>query len=1307
MNVLCFLLLAGTHSYGDGSTTEEVLNVRSALYNHLFFLSPYFRMPQTPAPTEEGASQRVTFGTQISGFDENLYDANTPLNRREGYVTSIDPTALLKHDDEDQEQSSLTHEIQAAIQNVNNPSSLSITAPRHLISEAEAAAAVLHQDDPFKPYMPKTIAEKENSYLAQRRKRIAAEEAEKGKLNVEMMKQRLREKETSADLATTVPAAENEPVLDGNSQALQVAFEEPRPRKRRRRWDVSADEAASSAMTDVSLTEKFPQGAVPVQDARPPEIGSSVTGPSTLSATRTSRWDAQVGASDRLAQKSRWDTGPSDALAVSAGAKRSRWDKTPVVMGSGGALGLASSGKTGSAILDTPMLQGAGMAPELVHASRWQAEIAMRNRPFTDEELDELLPKEGFTILEPPASYKPLQTAARKLLATPVLSQPSVYLMPIEGGMSKEALGIPAEMPESLKGIEMKPEDYTNFAKILDKNSKDEDVSEEEKVERRIMRLLLKIKNGNPSVRKVAMRQISERAREFGPAPLFNQILPLLMSPTLEHQERHLYVKVIDRVLFRLADLVRPHVHKILVVIEPMLIDDDYYARVEGREIISNLAKAAGLPTMISTMRPDIDHKDEFVRNTTARAFAVVTSALGIPSILMFLKAVCRSKKSWEARHTGAKIVQQIAILMGVAVLPHLRELVEIVQNGLTDEQGKVRLITAFALAALAEASAPYGIESFDPVLKPLWQGIRQHKGKTLAAFLKAIGFIIPLMDDEFANYYAKEVNTILVREFNNPDEEMKTIVLKVVAQCVSCNGVEAKYVREEVVPEYFRCFWIRRMALDRRNFRAVVDTTLAIAEKIGGRDVIALLTGDLKDASDPYRRMVVETVEKVTEKLGLSDVDGSLEARLIDGLLFAFQAQSNINDSGGVLRALSIVVKKLGKRAKPYLQQIIVIVKLRLNNKSAKVREHAADLISSIASVMKACDEEALMGHMGTILYEYLGEEFPDVLGSILRAMKAIVEEIGIDEMKPPINELLPRLTPILKNRHEKVQENCILLVGKIANKGAYFISAKEWMRICFELLELLKAPRKAIRKSAVSTFGYIAKAIGPSNVLTTLLNNLKVQERTQRVCTTVAIAIVAETCGPYTVLPSLMNEYRIPELHVQNGILKSLSFMFEYIREMSGDYIYAVTPMLEDALIDRDLVHRQTACTALGHLALGVHGLGVEDALIHLLNHVWPNIFETSPHVINAVMFAIQGLAVALGPGEILMYLLQGLFHPARRVREVYWRIYNMLYMYAQEGMVPFYPRMTTADLNDEIDDEGFGRDRYEREELWLQFP
>ena len=50
----------------------------------------------------------------------------------------------------------------------------------------------------------------------------------------------------------------------------------------------------------------------------------------------------------------------------------------------------------------------------------------------------------------------------------------------------------------------------------------------------------------------------------------------------------------------------------------------------------------------------------------------------------------------------------------------------------------------------------------------------------------------------------------------------MKKIVLKVVKQCVGTDGVDAAYVKEEILPEYFRAFWVRRMALDRRNHKQV-----------------------------------------------------------------------------------------------------------------------------------------------------------------------------------------------------------------------------------------------------------------------------------------------------------------------------------------------------------------------------------------------------------------------------------------------------------------------------------------------------
>ena len=91
-----------------------------------------------------------------------------------------------------------------------------------------------------------------------------------------------------------------------------------------------------------------------------------------------------------------------------------------------------------------------------------------------------------------------------------------------------------------------------------------------------------------------------------------------------------------------------------------------------------------------------------------------------------------------------------------------------------------------------------------------------------LAAFLKAIGYLIPLMDAEYANYYTREVMLILIREFQSPDEEMKKIVLKVVKQCCATDGVEPQYIKDEILPPFFKHFWNQRMALERRNYRQV-----------------------------------------------------------------------------------------------------------------------------------------------------------------------------------------------------------------------------------------------------------------------------------------------------------------------------------------------------------------------------------------------------------------------------------------------------------------------------------------------------
>jgi splicing factor 3B subunit 1 len=56
---------------------------------------------------------------------------------------------------------------------------------------------------------------------------------------------------------------------------------------------------------------------------------------------------------------------------------------------------------------------------------------------------------------------------------------------------------------------------------------------------------------------------------------------------------------------------------------------------------------------------------------------------------------------------------------------------------------------------------------------------------------------------------------------------------VQVVKQCTSTDGVEPAYIREEILGPFFRAFWNQRMAMDRRNYKQLVDTTVEIAQKV------------------------------------------------------------------------------------------------------------------------------------------------------------------------------------------------------------------------------------------------------------------------------------------------------------------------------------------------------------------------------------------------------------------------------------------------------------------------------------------
>jgi splicing factor 3B subunit 1 len=633
--------------------------------------------------TFDPSSQRTDVSTKASlteSFDTSLYD-HEGGDRFEGYNTSI---AVVDGDDDDEMEEDTSRRLVGQY-----------TASKEQINEFAHGNGVEEEDILLGREKSARIADRETDYQKRRLNRVLTP--------------------TRADpFAANRQAGAAE---DGESYREIMARRELEREEERVKRAIEEKAANGEIAHHVATLTKEDSGSP--SDKENKDAGSTEV--VTAGRKRKQRWDVASDSAGTVAQsadskvkRSRWDQTPAigGAAVDETPRRRSRWDQAPAAT------------PIGNQGLVTPMHPSQMGGPVLPTA--FGTDISMRNAPLSDEELDMMLPSEGYKILEPPPGYAPIRKIAQKLMTTPApAGVPSGGFM-MQDPESGRALG--KQLPTEIPGVGdlqfFKAEDMAYFGKLTD-GSDENEMSVEELKQRKILRLLLKVKNGTPPMRKTALRQLTDNARQFGAGPLFDQILPLLMERSLEDQERHLLVKVIDRVLYKLDDLVRPYVHKILVVIEPLLIDQDYYARMEGQEIISNLSKAAGLAHMISTMRPDIDHADEYVRNTTARAFAVVAKALGIPALLPFLRAVCRSKKSWQARHTGCKIVQQIPIAMGCAVLPHLKGLVDCIGVCLSDDQSKVRTQASLAIASLAEAANPYGIESFDDILHPLWTGAR------------------------------------------------------------------------------------------------------------------------------------------------------------------------------------------------------------------------------------------------------------------------------------------------------------------------------------------------------------------------------------------------------------------------------------------------------------------------------------------------------------------------------------------------------------------------------------------------------
>ena len=133
--------------------------------------------------------------------------------------------------------------------------------------------------------------------------------------------------------------------------------------------------------------------------------------------------DATEGAPKK--RRSRWDATPAEVAATDA-PKRSRWDQAPAVQ-------------------DTPMQPIIMNAPGIMQEDK-------HNRYLSDEELDALLPSQGYAIVTPPPGYATM--APRKFAATSVTQIEGFHIQESSDAAAlAAAAGLAPELPTEIPGV--------------------------------------------------------------------------------------------------------------------------------------------------------------------------------------------------------------------------------------------------------------------------------------------------------------------------------------------------------------------------------------------------------------------------------------------------------------------------------------------------------------------------------------------------------------------------------------------------------------------------------------------------------------------------------------------------------------------------------------------------------------------------------------------------------------------------------------------------------------------------------------
>lgn len=720
---------------------------------------------------------------------------------------------------------------------------------------------------------------------------------------------------------------------------------------------------------------------------------------------------------------------------------------------------------------------------------------------------------------------------------------------------------------------------------------------------------------------KKEVSRATKKLAKAGDSRVLGLVVSLILIFNLTTKEKVRYTRLVGMLDTRAVDI---GTLRLLLMVLGL---EEVFGGVSTWDVLCRLCAEKGCDVVLESMSSDLASQGYLHQEVVLHVVGALCVVFTPAGVVVLVRNMVNSGSDMQMSF-ALRAIMRISRRLGVDVKPYLCLFCDLVSTALECGNEALQSEAANTISVLWRAGDVDGLDDFEllfarleAILQDPWKrrsDVDAHRGyrRSRLAFLNALSCLAQRSTDK-SNSVLR-----LIQDLSLRDRREANVYLKAFDRV--CAHADAR----EVEHEFLRTlgFLMRQEG----SSRAVMGIFRKVCSNNNlSSHVLPFFTRGTVEMANWYRIF--------------SEVDSIVFDAQESASYYAFVCKGLLEmQSLGLENVHALLVKSFTKKGD--FVQIYPLSREITKKSDPGPRALGFRILEAIFPYLDAPDQNDCK----TTFIERLDERDSGVLRQVLSCVrKALGMCSGTD--------VLLKMLPLLRN--EEVLDTCVEVVMALSVMLGYDRRLeKEWLRICQELADNAGSPRKAVRRSCAECLALITHNVKTQRVINVLMTNLSTAHKPVRSGCTLAIGLVGQSRGLHAIVPSLMADYAVPDALLRFGILKSLTIAFQGVRSDVSDYVLLLLPLIEDALTERDAAYRVLCIQMVTNIVLCYRVNPNVAIIVHLLNFVFPNVLDTTKHMREQVDRCLDAFCSVLGCMPIYKYIVQGIFHPARHVRNRY---------------------------------------------------